>query len=38
MHSRMDGGDEQVWKYIMSPREPSVNAGQNIGMSFYSYE
>lgn len=29
--------DEQVWKYIMSPSEPSVSAGEKTGILFYKY-
>lgn len=28
--------DVQVWKYIMSPSEPSVRAGQKMGILFCS--
>lgn len=30
------GRNAQVWKYIMSPSEPSVRAGQKMGMLFCS--
>ena len=32
--SRIRPGDLNEWKYIMSPMEPSVNAGQKTGISF----
>jgi hypothetical protein len=33
--SIMSPGFRKEWKYIMSPREPSVKAGQKMGISFF---
>lgn len=33
--SRIRPGERKEWKYIMSPIDPSVNAGQKTGMLFW---